>query len=326
MEPYPYKFVPIYKEKIWGGRNLQRLFGRDLPADKAIGESWELADLVEGVSRVANGPAAGTALTDLTRELGSRLLGGCQPMPDGRFPLLLKLLDANDILSLQVHPDADAVKAIGPAAALKTECWYVIESRGGMIYKGVRPGVTAEQFRQAVRSDAVERFVTACPVAAGDFHYLPAGTVHALGAGVVIAEVQTPSDTTYRVTDWGRGREIHVERSMQCIHFGQADDAPPGACGQTLLTTEFFTVARREASAGKPAALPAGRCAAVMMLSAETPAEIRHAGPAEPATKVRAGDTVLIPACLKKPEIVTENACAWLEITLPDEKGAGING
>jgi mannose-6-phosphate isomerase len=332
METYPYKFTPIYKEKIWGGRNLQRLFGRDLPPGESIGESWELADLVEGVSRVANGPAAGATLTDLVGQLGQRLLGGARPMPDGRFPLLLKLLDASDILSLQVHPDADAVKAIGPAAALKTECWYVIESRDGMIYKGVRPGVTAEQFRQAIESDTVERFVTAYRVAAGDFHYLPAGTVHALGAGVVVAEVQTPSDTTYRVTDWGRGREIHVERSMQCIHFTEADDfaeadaAAPGTRGQTLLATEFFAVARRQASAGEPAALPARRCAAVMMLSAKTPAEIRHASPAESATKVRAGDTVLIPACLEKPEIVTQGACAWLEVTLPDRMGSAING
>jgi mannose-6-phosphate isomerase len=326
MKPYPYKFVPIYKEKIWGGRNLQRLFGRDLPAGESIGESWELADLVEGVSRVANGPAAGTTLTDLTGLLGPRLLGGCRPMPDGRFPLLLKLLDANDRLSLQVHPDAEAVKAIGPGAALKTECWYVIESRDGMIYKGVLPGVSASQFRGAIETDTVEQCVKAWKVAAGDFHYLPAGTVHALGAGVVVAEVQTPSDITYRVTDWGRGREIHVERSMQCIHFApaddftEADDAAPGADGDTLLVTEFFTVARREASAGKPAALPAGRCVAVMMLDAKTPAEVRHAGPAEPATKVRAGDTVLIPACLEHPEIVTESVCTWLEVTLPDKK------
>ncbi len=326
METYPYKLAPIYKEKIWGGRNLQRLFGRDLPAGESIGESWELADLAEGVSRVANGPAAGTALTDLTRQLGPRLLGGSRPMPDGRFPLLLKLLDAGDILSLQVHPDVDAIKAIGPSAALKTECWYIIESRDGMIYKGVLPGVTRERFREAIESDTVEKVVKAYRVRAGDFHYLPAGTVHALGAGVVVAEVQTPSDTTYRVTDWGRGREIHVERSMQCIHFIEPDDAAPGAQGQTLLKTEFFTVERREASAGRAAALPAGRCAAVMMLDAKTPAEVRHGGAVEQATIVRAGDTVLIPACLERPEIVTESACAWLEVTLPDNKGAGMNG
>jgi hypothetical protein len=211
-----------------------------------------------------------------------------------------------------------------------------------------------------------------------------------------VAEVQTPSDITCRLTDWGRGREIHVERSMQCIHFAEADDAAeadgaptaadaaptaadnaapgadgtggdtllakglakgvrplfpsinfseadaaasgdaapgdaapgadgdtlPGADGETLLKTEFFTVTRREASAGKPAGLPAGRCAAVMMLDAKTPAEVRHGGATEPATKVRAGDTILIPACLEHPEIVADSACTWLEVTLPEKMGS----
>ena len=154
MELYPYKFNPIYVEKIWGGRSLHRLYGRDLPRGKLIGESWELADLAVGVSVVSNDPQAAATLTELTRQLGPALLGGCPPMPDGRFPLLLKLLDANDILSLQVHPDAEAVGRIGGDAALKTECWYVVESREGFIYKGVKAGVTAGQFRAAIESDA----------------------------------------------------------------------------------------------------------------------------------------------------------------------------
>lgn len=318
METYPYKFAPIYKEKIWGGRNLERLFGRELPAGRPIGESWELADLAEGVNQVSNGPACGTALTDLTRQLGSRLLGGAPAMADGRFPLLLKLLDANDILSLQVHPDAAAVEAIGGDAALKTECWYILESRDGMIYKGVLPGVSADQFRQGIEADTVDKLVKPCSVAAGDFHYLPAGTVHALGAGVVVAEVQTPSDTTYRVTDWGRGREIHIDRSMQCIHFTEADDEAPGAGGETLLKTEFFTVAHRKARAGEAATIPAGRCVALMMLETQGLAEVRHAGPVEPAVAVHAGDTILIPACLDSPEVATSGACTWLEVTLPE--------
>jgi len=326
METYPYKFAPIYKEKIWGGRNLDRLFGRELPAGRPIGESWELADLAEGVSRVSNGPARGTALTDLTRQLGPRLLGGAPAMADGRFPLLLKLLDANDILSLQVHPDAAAVEAIGGDAALKTECWYILESRDGMIYKGVLLDVSADQFHQGIETDTVDKLVKPYGVSAGDFHYLPAGTVHALGAGVVVAEVQTPSDTTYRVTDWGRGREIHVERSMQCIHFTEADDIAPGADGETLLKTEFFTVAHRKARPGHAAAIPAGRCVAVMMLETQGPVEVRHAGPIEPAVAIRAGDTVLVPACLENAEIVTGADCTWLEVTLPDKMGAGTTG
>ncbi|HUS93174.1 MAG TPA: type I phosphomannose isomerase catalytic subunit [Phycisphaerae bacterium] len=321
MDVYPLRFGPIYLEKIWGGRALERLFGRGLPAGKAVGESWELADLAGGVSVVSNGPAAGTPLTELTRSMGADLLGGAAPMPDGRFPLLLKLLDANDILSLQVHPDAEAVRRIradGADAALKTECWYVLESRDGMIYKGVRPGVTPEQFRRAIESDAAERVVRPVQVAAGEFHYLPAGTVHALGAGVVVAEVQTPSDTTYRVTDWGRGRDIHVERSMQCIHFAATDDDAPGAEGDTLLGTDFFTVARRSAGPPMPRHLPDGRCVAVMMLQAAGHAAVHHTGKVELVTKLRAGDTVLVPAGCNSPRIAAAAPCTWLEITLPE--------
>ena len=318
MDVCPYRFEPIYVEKIWGGRSLERLFGRPLPAGASIGESWELADLTQGASVVANGPASGTSLTELTRRLGADLLGRAEPMPDGRFPLLLKLLDANDILSMQVHPDAEAVAAIGAEAALKTECWYVLESRDGMIYKGTQPGATPRAFREAIETDTVERVVRRIDVVAGDFHFLPAGTVHALGAGVVVAEVQTPSDTTYRVTDWGRGREIHVERSMQCIHFEPAGNDAPGADGETLLVTDFFTVARRTAAVGESAELPGGRCAALMVLDGG-PVEIRHVSEIEPAVALRAGDAVLLPAALREARLVGVEAASWLEVTLPEQ-------
>lgn len=315
MEVYPLKFEPIYKEKIWGGRNLQRLFGRELPGDMPLGESWDLADLNEGVSIAANGPQAGRTLTYLTGKLGTDLLGGAKPMDDGRFPLLLKLLDANDILSLQVHPDAEAVKKIKDAA-LKTECWFVVESRDGAIYKGLNEGVDPESFQAAIENDTVETCVRKIPCATGDFHYLPAGTVHALGAGLVVAEVQTPSDTTYRVTDWGRGREIHVEKSMQCIHFGPASDAAPGAGGDVLLETKFFTVARRQSEGAATTPLPPGRCSALMILSGA--GEIRHDGSVESAVSFRAGDTILLPAAMSNPLLASQEPSSWLQITLPE--------
>ena len=316
MNIYPYKFEPIYKEKIWGGRNLERLFGRRLPDGKKIGESWELADLAEGASVVANGPDVGKGLRELTGRMGTELLGQARPVGGG-FPLLLKLLDANDVLSLQVHPDAAAVRRIGGDAALKTECWYVVEGRQGYIYKGLLPGATPPQFRAAVENDTAESLVKRYDVTAGDFHYLPAGTVHALGAGVVVAEVQTPSDTTYRVTDWGRGREIHVERSMECIHFAPADDRAPGASGETLLATEYFTVALRTADANRKQHLPQGECIALMFLSGDKPIEVFHAGAVEPAVPVRAGDTVLLPAALRGGGVVSSGAYSYLQITLP---------
>lgn len=317
-EIYPYKFDPIYIEKIWGGRNLERLFGRRLPADAAIGESWELADLDVGTSVVSNGPLAGTTLTELTGSLGADLLGSASALDNGRFPLLLKLLDANDILSLQVHPDAAASKEI-PGAALKTECWYTVDSRDGYIYKGLAEGVGPEEFRDGIQSDTVEKLVKRYDLAAGDFHYLPAGTVHAVGPGLVVAEVQTPSDTTYRVTDWGRGREIHVERSMQCIHFRPADDEAPGAEGDTLLVTEFFTVARRAIAPGESFATPQGRCAAIMLLDGAE-IELRHSGPTEPLTLAAAGDTIVLPASLTEGSIRSASGCSFLEITLPQSQ------
>ncbi|MHC4983488.1 MAG: type I phosphomannose isomerase catalytic subunit [Planctomycetota bacterium] len=315
MDIYPYKFEPIYMEKIWGGRNIERLFARPLPTGKKIGESWELADLKEGTSVVTNGPAAGKTLTELTAELGERLLGRAEAMSDGRFPLLLKFLDANDILSLQVHPDARAAAEIGGGAAAKTECWYIVESRGGCIYKGVRPGATPQQFLKAVETDAVESLVQRYDVKAGDFHYLPAGTVHALGAGVVVAEVQTPSYTTYRVTDWGRGRETHVERTMQCIHFEPTGDEVPGREDERLLKTDDFEVFRRTARPGE-CGLPDTRCTAWMVLSGRGKVA---GGDLRTPVGFAAGDTLLLPAALADLTVSIAEESEWLEVVLPEK-------
>lgn len=315
MKVYPYKFEPIYKEKIWGGRSLEWLFDRSLPPEQNIGESWELADLPAGASVIANGPATGVTLTELTRRLGNKLLGSAAPLGNGRFPLLLKLLDANDILSLQVHPDCEAVARI-EGAVPKTECWYVLQSNEGFIYKGIRAGVTPAEFRRAVADETVEQLVRRIDVSPRDFHYLPAGIVHALGPGVIVAEVQTPSDTTYRVTDWGRGREIHVDLSIRCIRFGLTGDDCPGADGEKLLVTDYFTVTKRTTGDDQPAALPAGRCVALMMLGGQ--AELHHDKGVERCVNLLAGDTVLVPAAVEKPTIQTAGQCAWLEITLPD--------
>ena len=313
MDVYPYKMVPLLKEKIWGGRNLERLYRKPLPAGVPIGEAWELADLPEGSSTVANGPQAGRTLGALIAAAGEALMGPTPPGPDGRFPLLLKLLDAADNLSVQVHPDERAVGEI-PGAALKTECWYVLASQGGTIYKGVKPGVTARDLRAALATDDVADLLVRCEVREGDFHYLPAGTVHALGAGVVVAEVQTPSDTTYRVSDWGRGREVHVERAMQCIRFDATGEPIPGAAGECLLKTGYFHVFLRSLAGGARPIRGDGRPAAWMMLHGG--GEVRTDSP-EPRVNLAAGDTVLLPAALGDGEFVPDGTARWLEILLP---------
>lgn len=320
MGVYPYRFVPIYKEKIWGGRSLERFFRRRLPRGKKIGESWELADLApteddsQTESVVANGPDAGKTITALLREKPDEILGAARPWKAGRFPLLLKVLDANDTLSLQVHPDEPTAAEMGLPAEAKTECWYILKSFNGSILKGLKPGVTPEQFRQAMGSDdAVAELVERIQVQEGQFHYLPAGTVHALGAGVVLAEIQIPSDTTFRVTDWGRGREIHLEEAMRCIHFEPLPAVPPGAGGDVLLATRYFTVRKRVLPAGRHE-LPGGRPAAWMVLSGHGQIV---SDSAEKTVSVGVLDTVLIPAGLASSALNAQQEMTFLEITLP---------
>ncbi|HVP10356.1 MAG TPA: type I phosphomannose isomerase catalytic subunit, partial [Phycisphaerae bacterium] len=223
MEPCPLIFEPIYKPKIWGGRRLAALLDKHLPPGELIGESWECADLEAGQSVVARGPAKGRTLHQLIEEWGPMLMGHVL-LIDDRFPLLIKFLDAQQVLSIQVHPDAERARQLGGAVRAKDEAWYVLEAApGAVIYRGLRPGVTVESLAAALAEpDSLVDRVQTIPVKAGDSYYLPAGATHALGAGVVVAEIQTPSDVTYRLYDWGRTRPagdagMHVEEALACI-------------------------------------------------------------------------------------------------------------
>ncbi|MEM9346184.1 MAG: type I phosphomannose isomerase catalytic subunit [Planctomycetota bacterium] len=254
---YPLAFDPIYKEKVWGGRALETL-GRQLPGDAntCIGESWEIADLattsVSGgggnaeYSVVSDGALQGTTIRELIQLYGESLLGeGAAPAENGGFPLLIKFLDAKENLSLQVHP-SPGYAAEHPDAHLKSEAWYVIDHEpGAVIYKGVKPGTTPGMLRAALETntdEAVVPLLNAVEVQKGDCHYLPSGTLHALGSGVLVAEVQTPSDTTYRVYDWGRtDRELHIEQAMACIDFG-SDKPEEGETMPSIPWTDGLTM------------------------------------------------------------------------------------
>lgn len=259
MKPYPLIFAPILKDKVWGGRALGTL-GKNLGEDPArrVGESWELVDLdttsADGggggaaQSIILNGEMRGLSLRDAMRAMGANLMGRVKPTTGGGFPLLVKFLDAQENLSVQVHPSAAFAKD-HPDAHLKTESWYIMSaSPGAVLYKGVQTGTSASDFGRAIEIGTVEEHMIAVEARPGAFHHLPSGTCHALGAGVVIAEVQMPSDTTYRVYDWGRpGRTLHIEEAMRCIDFGpcHADSADPmhEAGSRTLTENPHYRIA-----------------------------------------------------------------------------------
>jgi mannose-6-phosphate isomerase len=226
---YPLTFHPIFKERVWGGRNLERLYGKALPPGHPIGESWEITDRPEGVSVVANGPLAGRTLRQLMEEHGREILGAASP-EGGRFPLLIKILDATDTLSVQVHPPANVAARLGGEP--KTEMWYIADATPeAALYAGLRQGVTREEFERRIGDGSVAESLHRLPVKKGDAMFLPSGRLHAIGAGNVIFEIQQNSDTTYRVFDWnrlgldGRPRDLHVQASLESIDF---EDFEPG--------------------------------------------------------------------------------------------------
>ncbi|MHC5108309.1 MAG: type I phosphomannose isomerase catalytic subunit [Planctomycetota bacterium] len=329
MDVYPLIFKPIFKPKIWGGRRLSSALGKDLPGDEPIGESWEMADLEDDQSVVRDGPAAGMTLGQLVSEWGAELLGRAE-LFDGRFPLLIKFLDANDTLSVQVHPDQAMADRLGGRVRVKNEAWYVVDATDeGFIYRGVKQGVDALRLASAIADGTVESLMNRIPVRKGHCYYLPSGTLHALGKGVLVAEVQTPSDITYRVFDFnrvekatGRPRELHVEQAMECISF----DTGPIAGEErqhvasvwtsvtSLVRCDSFVIERVRMVDGVEQAFSYNEMVIWMVL--EGTGLISWQGGRQ-STRFRAGDTVLIPAGIQGGQVKIEDATMWLEVSLP---------
>jgi mannose-6-phosphate isomerase len=220
---YPLTFHPIFKERVWGGRKLEELYQKPLPPGVPIGESWEISDRPGDSSLIANGPLAGKDLHWLMQNHGRQLLGQAKA-PGGWFPLLIKLLDAREKLSLQVHPPAQKAAQLGGEP--KTEMWYIADADpGAELFVGLKRGTTRKTFEQKVAAGTVADCFHRVSVRAGDAMFLPSGRVHAIGAGLVIFEIQQNSDTTYRVFDWnrvgldGKPRQLHVAESLASIDF-----------------------------------------------------------------------------------------------------------
>ncbi len=223
-ELYPLVFEPIYKEVVWGGSMLKTHLKRTLPkSDVPIGESWEISDREGSESVISNGELKGWSIRKLLQKYEKAIVG--ESYRGGRFPLLVKLIDAGKRLSLQVHPDEHAARAI-PGAEPKTEMWYVVAAKpSAKIFAGLKSNCTQSQFLASINSTEIETFLQAFPATPGDAYFINAGRVHAIGAGTLLLEIQQNSNTTFRISDWGRlgadgkPRELHVEEAIRSINF-----------------------------------------------------------------------------------------------------------
>ncbi len=258
---YPLTFTPVFRDYIWGGRNLETKLDRTLPPG-IVAESWDVSGHPSSPTKVDNGPLTGKTLPELLTMLGLDLVGSrSQAMLDrGKFPLLIKLLDANKRLSVQVHP-SDAYATVHENGELgKTEMWYILHAEPGayLIY-GLKPGVSPASFRQALEAGNLESCLHQLPVKAGDAIFIPAGSVHAIMAGIILAEIQQNSDTTYRVYDWnrlgvdGKPRPLHIDKALEVINFELVEPGPfsprlleegQGFRRELITTCPYFNVER----------------------------------------------------------------------------------
>jgi mannose-6-phosphate isomerase len=329
MAVHPLVFEPILKPKLWGGRRLAEVLGKRLPPGQMVGESWELSDLPGNESIVREGPCRGVSLHWLLNEWSAGMLGHARSM-EGRFPLLIKFLDASQDLSVQVHPPREMASKV-PNAYLKNEAWYIIAAeRDAAIYHGLNPGATREQLVDALHTGQVTPLLRRVPVRPGDCYYLPSGTVHALGAGVLVAEVQTPSDTTYRLFDWnrtnestGRPRELHVEQALACIEFDKpAPDlrqershaADYWTTVTRLVGCEQFVIEKVRMIEGAEQTIPYAEPVVWIMLDGQT--EIIYDG-GRGRLPVRRGDVVLLPAALQEARVRVIQPAVWLDVSIP---------
>ena len=247
---YPLKFQPVYMERVWGGTMISEVLKRELPEhDTPIGEAWELVDRGDVNSVVANGELAGKTLNELFKFYGTAFAGS-KAAGHKKFPLLVKLIDAGEKLSLQVHPDENACRILGEGAEPKTEMWYVIAARpGAKILAGIDRRATRVQVMDVLDSPEIEDLMQIYISRSKDAYYITAGTLHAIGAGNLILEIQQNSDTTYRVSDWGRvgsdgkPRTLHREQALKSINFtGRTSPRVAGAVDKRPFNRKFDVV------------------------------------------------------------------------------------
>lgn len=253
----PIVFEPLYMQRVWGGRELENQYGRSLPDGAPYGESWEIVDREGEQSVVRGGELAGKTLHELWTRHREEVFGAGLPASE-RFPLLIKVLDARDDLSIQVHPPVHLAADLGGEP--KTEMWYIAGAdAGAKLYVGLRAGVTRGDFETAIQGGSVADCVHAIEPKAGDSIFIPSGRLHAIGAGFLIHEIQQNSDTTYRVFDWnrmgldGKPRELHVAESLASIDFNDFEPGMDVPDGTVIAACDYFRVEKLVLGAGDSA-------------------------------------------------------------------------
>lgn len=325
---YPLKFNPVFKDYIWGGRELEKL-GKNLPQGMTA-ESWEISTHPDGINTIANGEFKGQLLTDLIDRFGREIVGTELYTALVKFPLLIKFIDANNKLSVQVHPRDEYARLHEKGELGKNEMWYILSAKPGakLIY-GTRPGITKEDFRKAVEEDRTLECLKEVEVSPGDVLNIPAGLVHAIGEGIVLAEIQQNSNTTYRVFDYNRvdskgsKRPLHIEKALDVIDFGLEINKPrtrgldvklnSTSIKSYKIANKYFSVEEYDVNGVIEENADGGKF--YIYVFVDGAAEIKYSGK---VIGVARGESILIPAALGK--YTLEGKFRTLKTYVPDIK------
>ncbi len=306
---YPLRLQPHFDPRPWGARDLRPVYGA-APGNEPIGEAW----LTWDECRVTNGPLAGARLGELCRRFGRELVGEAAREAD-RFPLLVKFLFPRDKLSVQVHPDDEAARRAGLPCG-KTECWYVLAAEpGAQIGLGLKPGVSRAQFAKAIQELRAEELLNWVDLHAGDVIYVEAGTVHTIGPGSVLVETQQNSDTTYRLYDYGRPRELHIEQGLQAVKERTRAGKVCARAGECLIASPCFVVEKFELRQARDFFLPDSHSAQVFV--ALDGCAVIEAHNREALTLAR-GEAAVIPACLTSVRLTPQWQADLMRMYVPD--------
>lgn len=322
---YPLRFVPIYQYRLWGGRRFEDLLPEPLPGDGPVGEAWILSDRDDFPSQVAEGGLRGKTIKELI-ELAPKEILGEQAAKYKRFPLLLKFLDAKEMLSVQVHPTDEQKQFLPPGEVGKTEAWVVLSADPqSQIYAGLKPGTTADDLR-SLNAETADNYLASFHPTEGDGVFIRAGTVHALGGGVVVFEIQENSDVTFRLYDWdrvdpktGKSRELHVEQAIACIDFDQGELGPVTPVVEStapiwrdrMFACDYFVLDRLIANA---AFFSGSTDRPTILVCVEGEGVIKSAGSEYP---FRMGEVFLLPAALGQCQCIPSTKMTVLEAWIP---------